>query len=112
MPSIYDGGGTPAANRDLNGIVFNDAPWILEDKDPLKQSALATWTAASGPIQRLRAMGVDSFRLYLRLEQLRQFPYTRISGATGLLTMKPDGGIRRELSNAVIVNGAASVLPR
>ena len=57
-------------------------------------------------------MGVDSFRLYLRLEQLRQFPYTRVSGATGLLTIKPDGGIRRELSNAVIVNGTASVLPR
>ncbi|MDO9319981.1 MAG: penicillin-binding protein activator [Gammaproteobacteria bacterium] len=112
MPSIYDGGSSPIANRDLNGIVFNDAPWILEDSDPLKQSALATWTAASGPIQRLRAMGVDSFRLHLRLEQLRQFPYTRISGATGQLTIKPDGGIRRELSNAVIVNGAASVLPR
>ncbi len=112
MPSIYDGGGSPAANRDLNGVIFSDAPWILGDSDPLKQSAQATWTAASGPIQRLRAMGVDSFRLYLRLEQLRQFPYTRISGATGLLTMKPDGGIRRELSNAVIVNGAASVLPR
>lgn len=112
MPSIYDGGSSPAANRDLNGIIFNDVPWILEDSDPLRQSALATWTAASGPIQRLRAMGVDSFRLYLRLEQLRQFPYTRVSGATGLLTIKPDGGIRRELSNAVIVNGAASVLPR
>lgn len=112
MPSIFDGGSSPAANRDLNGIVFNDAPWILSDSDPLKQNATATWAAASGPIQRLRAMGVDSFRLYLRLEQLRRFPYTRISGATGVLTMKPDGGIRRELSNAVIVNGVASVLPR
>ncbi len=112
MPSIYDGGGNPVANRDLNGILFNDAPWILDDKDPLKQSATQIWTVASGPIQRLRAMGVDSFRLYLRLEQLRQFPYTRISGATGLLTMKPDGGIHRELSNAVIVNGTANILPR
>ena len=112
MPSIFDGGSSPAANRDLNGIVFNDAPWILSDSDPLKQNATATWAAASGPIQRLRAMGVDSFRLYLRLEQLRRFPYTRISGATGVLTMNPDGGIRRELSNAVIVNGVASVLPR
>lgn len=112
MPSIFDAGSSPTANRDLNGIVFNDAPWILSDSDPLKQNATATWAAASGPIQRLRAMGVDSFRLYLRLEQLRRFPYTRISGATGVLTMKPDGGIRRELSNAVIVNGVASVLPR
>lgn len=110
MPSIYDGGTNPIANMDLSGIVFNDAPWILDSSDPLKEAANNTWAAASGPVQRLRAMGVDAYRLYLRMEQMRAYPYTRLEGATGTLSIKPDGSIHRTLRNAVVMNGEASVL--
>lgn len=110
MPSIYDGGANPAANRDLNNIIFNDAPWVLESSDPLKPSVVETWAAASGPIQRLRAMGVDAYRLFPRLDQIRAYPYTRISGATGELSYRADGSIHRQLRNAVIVDGIAQVL--
>lgn len=110
MPSIYDGGINSAANRDLNNVIFNDAPWVLDGSDPLKASVVQTWSAASGPIQRLRAMGVDAYRLYLRMEQMRAYPYTRVSGATGTLYYRPDGGIHRQLRNAVIVNGEANLL--
>src|SRR5690606_10159202 len=109
-PSIYDGGTNPAANRDLNNIIFNDAPWVLDGTDPLKPAVVQTWSAASGPIQRLRAMGVDAYRLYLRMEQMRAYPYTRVSGATGLLSYREDGSIHRQLRNAVIVNGIANLL--
>ena len=112
MPAIHDAGANPVANRDLNGVIFSDAPWILNDTDPLKAIATDTWAPASGPVKRLRAMGVDSYRLLLRLEQMRRFPYTRVQGATGLLSLKEDGGIQRELENAVITDGIASVLPR
>ena len=111
MPSIYDGGTNAAANRDLNTVVFNDAPWVLENSDPLKASVTSTWAAATGPIQRLRAMGVDAYRLYIRMELMRDYPYTRLSGATGKLHYQADGGIHRQLRNAVIVNGIASPLP-
>ena len=111
MPSIYDGGTNAAANRDLNTVVFNDAPWVLEDIDPLKASVTETWAAATGPIQRLRAMGVDAYRLYIRMELMRAFPYTRLSGATGTLHYQADGSIHRQLRNAVIVNGLANPLP-
>jgi outer membrane PBP1 activator LpoA protein len=110
MPSIYDGGTNPAANQDLNGIIFNDAPWVLEQSDPLKSAANNTWAAASGPVQRLRAMGVDAYRLYLRMEQMRAFPYMRLQGATGALSIMPDGSIHRALRNAVVLNGEATVL--
>jgi len=112
MPAIHDAGANPVANRDLNGVIFSDAPWILNDTDPLKAIATDTWAPASGPVKRLRAMGVDSYRLLLRLEQMRRFPYTRVQGATGLLSLNEDGGIQRELENAVITDGIASVLPR
>lgn len=111
MPSIYDGGINEAANRDLNTVVFNDAPWVLESNDPLKTSVTATWAPATGPIQRLRAMGVDAYRLYLRMELMREYPYTRLSGATGVLHYRADGSIHRQLRNAVIVNGIANILP-
>ena len=111
MPSIYDGGTNTAANRDLNTVVFNDAPWVLENIDPLKADVTATWAAATGPIQRLRAMGVDAYRLYLRMELMRDYPYTRLSGATGTLRYRADGGIHRQLRNAVIIDGIASPLP-
>jgi len=110
MPSIYDGGSNPVANQDLNGIIFNDAPWILEQSDPLKSAADSTWSAASGPVQRLRAMGIDAYRLHLRMQQMHAFPDTRLQGATGTLSMQPDGSVRRELRNAVVINGAASLL--
>jgi outer membrane PBP1 activator LpoA protein len=111
MPSIYDGGTNTAANRDLNTVVFNDAPWVLENIDPLKADVTATWAAATGPIQRLRAMGVDAYRLYLRMELMRDYPYTRLSGATGELNYQADGSIHRKLRNAVIIDGIASPLP-
>ncbi|MGJ8690275.1 MAG: penicillin-binding protein activator [Gammaproteobacteria bacterium] len=110
MPSIYDGGTNPTANRDLNNVIFNDAPWILDNDDPLKPSVTSTWSAASGPIQRLRAMGVDAYRLYLRMELMREFPYTRLNGATGELHYETDGSIHRRLRNAVFVNGVANIL--
>lgn len=112
MPAIYDGGNNPVANRDLNGIVFNDAPWVLSNQDPLKAIVNDTWAVASGPVQRLRAMGADSYRLYMRLEQMHLFPYTHLDGATGRLSLKTDGGIKRELSNAIMIDGVASAMPR
>ena len=110
MPAIYDGGINPVANRDLNGILFSDAPWVLTQNDPLKSAVVETWARASGPVQRLRAMGIDSFRLYLRLEQMKQFPYSTINGATGTLSMSADGRIHRTLDNAVIENGEVALL--
>jgi outer membrane PBP1 activator LpoA protein len=111
MPSIYDGGDNPAANRDLNGVIFNDAPWILENNDSLKSSVTQTWAPASGPIQRLRAMGADAYRLHLRLEQMHSYPYIHLEGATGVLSISSDGSIYRQLKSAVIVNGIATLLP-
>ena len=95
MPAIYDGAGA-GTNRDLNGIVFIDAPWLLTT-DPLKQPLAEAFAAGPGPVERLRAMGVDSYRLHTRLAQLDNFPGISIQGATGVLTMRDDGSIKREL---------------
>ncbi len=107
MPSIYEGVSNPNEDRDLNGVWFADAPWILESSDTLKETVNENLRAASGPLQRLRALGVDSFRLYARLQQLAEGNILRVPGATGELTMTPNQSIHRSLRVARFVNGRA-----
>lgn len=109
LPSIYDGLDNQSANQDLNGIVFTDAPWILANYDPLKSSAASSLRPAQGPVQRFRAMGIDSFRLYPRLQQLSENDISTLAGATGLLNMDENGRIHRRLAVARFVNGIATL---
>ncbi|MCG8414309.1 MAG: penicillin-binding protein activator, partial [Pseudomonadales bacterium] len=107
MPSIYEGVRNPNEDRDLNGIWFADAPWILEPSGTLKEAVNDNLRSASGPLQRLRALGVDSFRLYARLQQLAEGNLLQVPGATGVLTMAPNQSIHRSLRVARFVNGQA-----
>lgn len=110
MPAIYDGTDNSTANRDLHGIVFVDAPWLLAETDPLRGQAASVWPEASAPVSRLRAMGVDAFRLHARLSQLASFPGLSLQGATGVLSMQDDGTIVRELLGAEFINGEVQLL--
>jgi outer membrane PBP1 activator LpoA protein len=107
LPSIYDGLDNQSANQDLNGIVFTDAPWILANYDPLKFNTASSLRPAQGPVQRFRAMGIDSFRLYSRLQQFNEQEITSLRGATGILSMDGNGRIHRRLEIARFVDGKA-----
>jgi hypothetical protein len=109
LPSIYDGLNNQSANQDLNGIVFTDAPWILADYDPLKTNATSSLRPAQGPVQRFRAMGIDSFRLSSRLQQFNEKDITSLLGATGILSMDGTGRIHRRLEVARFVDGKATL---
>lgn len=109
LPSIYDGLDNQSANQDLNGIVFTDAPWILANYDPLKIDAGSSLRPAQGPVQRFRAMGIDSFRLYSRLQQFNQEDITSLLGATGVLSMDSNGRIHRRLEVARFIDGRATL---
>ena len=110
MPSIYDGVENPSANRDLDGIVFTDAPWILNSTDPLKIDMSSNLRPAQGAVQRFRAMGIDSFRLYPRLQQLANRQIPSMAGTTGILTMAEDQIIHRDLGVAKFVEGLATLV--
>ncbi|MEZ5491374.1 MAG: penicillin-binding protein activator [Gammaproteobacteria bacterium] len=104
VPSINDGSGNELVNRDLNGIIFTDIPWLLEQW-PLRATIAQSLRPAQGALQRLRALGVDSFRLYARLDQLAQGELINFRGATGLLSMKETGAIERIPQTAVFIDG-------
>ncbi|MDA1371603.1 MAG: penicillin-binding protein activator [Proteobacteria bacterium] len=105
LPSIYDGQDNQSENIDLEGIVFTDAPWVLNRSDELRIEIDASLRRAQGPLQRLRAMGIDSFRLYPRLEQLASRGVSALLGTTGRLTMSDGQRIHRTLRVARFENG-------
>ena len=108
IPSIYEGLDNSTENRDLDGIIFADAPWIIESSDELNKSINENLRQASGTLRRLRAMGIDSFRLYPRLTQFLDNNSTVIQGVTGELSITDNQKIRRNLEVAQIVAGIAT----
>ncbi len=111
MPSIFNGEFNAVANRDLNDVIFIDAPWMLGTADPAHRQAQQTWPGAPAAVQRLRAMGVDAFRLHARTGQLANFPETRIQGVTGMLHMRADGSIARDLVVAQFDDNVPQIIP-
>lgn len=107
IPSIYDGLENPAANRDLNGIIFSVEPWLLDPDSDIKQTVSMALRPAQGPLQRLRALGIDSYRLHARLQQLDQGAITYLQGSTGELSLGPFQRIRRRLPLARFEDGLA-----
>ncbi|WP_419811523.1 penicillin-binding protein activator [Bacterioplanoides sp.] len=92
---IYSGVVNQRKDRDLNGIRFCDAPWLLEKSD-LHQTVESTLENGQGGYTRLYAMGVDAFRLLPRLKQLQAFPNSQVFGSTGALSMDNSRRIHRQ----------------
>lgn len=95
--SIYSGIPSPQQDRDINGVIFCDMPFILENH-------------SNHPLGRLYAMGLDAYQLMSRLAILSQSSNAQYHGATGLLSIGPNHKIERALSWAQIKNGIPTAL--
>lgn len=107
---IYRGSKAPTKDQDINGVRFIDIPWIFNEELEIRQ-AINNGIPSSAGYQRMYALGVDSFRLHLRLKQLRNGDRNQVFGETGTLSLNMLGQIERELSLAEIQNGIAVVNP-
>lgn len=96
---------------DLNGIRFCDIPWKLTDADRLQRRIQSTWPASKAALAPFFALGVDAYRLYPRLQQLKELPDARVFGATGVLQLDSANVIRRELMWARYVDGSPVSAP-
>ncbi|WP_227506117.1 penicillin-binding protein activator [Marinobacter psychrophilus] len=112
-PSIvYAGTPAPGRDRDLNGVIFTDIPWVLDEKNSLRDEAGSQLPGATrGQLGRLFAMGADAWHLSKRLPLLKQVPGATIDGQTGVLTMTPSGSIRRYQRWARFSSGSVELLP-
>lgn len=107
---LYTGYPDPKRDRDLNGVMFTDMPWVLNPPTPLHREISAE-ISHSRPYQRMYALGVDSFQVYPRLRQLEQIPNSRVFGQTGILKLDHFDAIERESLFAQIQGGRAKLIP-
>ena len=102
---IYSGYAGGALDRDLEKVRFTEIPWILQ-ASPLKQQIMTAQPGAKNYL-RLYALGIDSFNLYPRLQQLESLHDKRIAGQTGTLSLDAQRIVQRELLLAEMRNGTA-----
>lgn len=108
---IYSGMNAPLLDRDLDGILFCETPWMLKPQDQTLRAAVAqSWPATANRYGRLYALGADSYRLASRLKQFELASSSQLQGTTGLLSMTTPGYIHRTLSWAKIRRGKITAL--
>lgn len=103
--SIYNGTSSAKRDRDLNGIIFCDMPWLInETRGQKMRHLLANRDTTNDQFNRLFAMGVDAYTLTKHLPILKN-EKSQLPGVTGDLRLKTNNTIHRQLECAQIKDG-------
>lgn len=109
---IHTGEPNPDKDRDLDGILFCDLPWMLEKPSPMKRRLLEAWPKTHPRLYRLNALGVDAYRLQARIHLLKQMPGAGLYGATGTLSIGSQNRIQRAQTWAMFKDGTPVPIPQ
>lgn len=88
--SVYAGSVNVMKDRDLNGIIFCDMPWVFSH-----QMGNKNWPEQYNSYNRLYALGMDSYALTTQLNNLILFPAMGMSDKSGLLYLNSSQQIAR-----------------
>ena len=102
---IYSGYDQPKKDHDLNGVVFTEIPWLLNQSEPLRQDI--HYLTQKTAYERFYAMGADAYLLAPRLQLLASFPTSKVQGVTGNLVLNHNLQVRRQLEWATFSKGQA-----
>lgn len=115
---IYGGVPNSQQDFDLDGIIFCDLPWILQNPvflpnylQDTKRQIIVTFSEVAPEINKLHALGVDSYNLMRFLNKPNVFPKHGLQGATGNLFLTSSNHIYRSLLWAKIQNGQPNIIP-
>ncbi len=110
---IFDGEPNPINDNDLNGIEFSDMAWMIEQSEAMRgmRKQFKTPWQKKGALDRLFAMGVDSYNLAFRVSKLRDNPTARHHGVTSLIGSDRRNRLIREPSWAVFSEGLPKAQP-
>lgn len=95
---IYTGRADPVRDVDLDGVLFPDMPWMLLGEgriQELRQNLQRDWPYAHSDLDRLYALGMDSYAILPYLHRIGAAGGGRFSGVTSLLTLDPEGRVQR-----------------
>ena len=105
---VFTGNLNPARDRDMDGLMFGDMPWVLANSShprSLRRQIEANISRAGHSLQRLYALGIDAYNVVTALNTLKKYSYERFDGETGSLSMDLKQQIHRQLSWVKFVNG-------
>lgn len=100
--TIYSGSPNIMKDKDLDGIIFSDMPWVFTH-----QAGTKNWPEQLNSYNRLYAMGMDSFTLASRLNQLLLFPAMGMDGDNGVFYLNRAQQIARIPAWGQFKNGVA-----
>lgn len=103
--SVYSGSANSMKDRDLDGIIFCDMPWVFNH-----QMGSRNWPEQFNSYNRLYALGLDSFALSNQLNQLILFPAMGVSEKSGVLYLSANQQIARILAFGQFRQGLAHML--
>ncbi len=92
---VYSGFPNAHTDRDLNGIIFADMPYLV---DTGSQLVKRIWPEQFNSYNRLFAVGNDAFVLSRDFIRLRSFPLLGMFSRSGVLYLDGAGKIHRQLS--------------
>ena len=96
---------------DLEGVIFTDAPWIIDQQSWLRDlpSKLMKFWPGDAIQSRQNAMGYDAYFLTSKLANQNNNYLKEFNGATGQLYMDSENKIRRRLAWAKLIDGKTEV---
>lgn len=103
--SVYSGNVNTMRDKDLDGVVFCDMPWVFKS-----QLSNRNWPEQFNSYNRLYAIGLDSYALLKELNYLILFPAMGLNDNTGVLYLNPNHQIARILAWGRFNNGVARQL--
>ncbi|MEO7431028.1 MAG: penicillin-binding protein activator [Dokdonella sp.] len=106
---VYSGDANSSLDRDLDGVEFCDAPWVLGPIPgrPDRNQLSSQIASANGVGARLFAFGMDAYALLPYMDWLLAHPQAYLGGATGELTADTFGRIHRTVGWARFRDGSA-----
>lgn len=113
LSGIYSGKPNPDLDRDIDGVIFCDMPWVINfaslslELQDIHNKITALWSnSAVGGNMRLYALGIDAFNLAIDFNELLRSPKAGFGGATGALFLDDYNHIYRKLGWATMQEGA------
>ncbi|MDX5150875.1 MAG: penicillin-binding protein activator [Acidiferrobacterales bacterium] len=111
--AVYGGKPNRRKDQDLNGIIFGDMPWLLihtPRMTQLKEKLEGDWPYAGTVLDRLYALGVDSYAIIPYLNRISSSSGVRFNGVTSSLSLGKDGHLHRQLIWARFRGGVPRLL--
>lgn len=102
--AVYGGSTNTMRDRDLDGVIFCDMPWVFNH-----QLANKNWPEQLNSYSRLYALGMDSYALATQLNQLILFPAMGVNDKSGVLYLNRAQQVARVLAWGKFKGGVAQL---